>query len=109
MHTNFREMNLSHRTMCEKFQPTKNLLKCLCNDQNGCQNNRVVKKHCRASAFFFNGFHSQTEEVYIIKRLKEGWIRRESAKIKLVIISNPLYVYGLLFFCSQSLIIQMRM
>jgi hypothetical protein len=27
----------------------------------------VVEKHCSAFALFFNGFHEQTEEVYIVQ------------------------------------------
>ena len=43
---------------------------------------RAVEKHCNAFVLFSDGFHQQTDEVYINKRLNKGRIKGRSAKIK---------------------------
>jgi hypothetical protein len=54
----------------------------LYNDQNGHHKNRGCQEVLPQSlCSLSNGYHPQTEEVYINKNLKEGRIKGESMKI----------------------------
>jgi hypothetical protein len=57
----------------------------LYNDQNGHHKNRGCQEVLPQSlCSLSNGYHPQTEEVYINKRLKEGRVKRGSKKVKTV-------------------------